>query len=195
MQQKEERPPSLFEDLKQQFNIGVGVSQIFSKPVQVWLHRPGTWGDRFANYQLVIGFIAMWAFGPLCFAQDSQCGMTVFCLLTTAMLLVHRLAGHWNRRAIAQTHSHYSGTPWLPGDEMRVKTKLEPLLLICVGPVVIGFYPPLGTYLLLTGIALAISMAWQAAAHNARIRSIRDSKIEQEWLMGEMKKRDQDLGS
>jgi hypothetical protein len=176
-------PAQPFQETREGFRLTVGISQIVSRLLAAWLRIPGSWGERFAGFQMLLSWLFALFFAPLLFPRHSPMPMLVFWLASTALLLLHRVIGiarQWNGRVV---HRQYGGTPWFPGNEIRVKAYWEPFLVVCVGVLALSFSKPLGSYLILAGIALCLSAGWQVASDNAQIRRIRDARLEQRWLL------------
>jgi hypothetical protein len=175
-----------FQEMRSNVNMLVGLCQIIGKPMEVWLRRPGTWGDHFAGHQMVLGWLFIPVFTVVLFPQESPVPMVTFWGLTTFWLIVHRIKGWQLRRKGYRPHSRYTGCPWIPWvSEINAKCNWEPTLVMALFPVVL-FNVPLGAYFLVSGSALFLAAGWQRAADSARLRQMRDARLEQQWLMEKM---------
>jgi hypothetical protein len=184
--QNQNGPP--FQESREDFKRVVGVAQIVSGMLPVWLRRFGTWEDRYASFQMALSWIFMLLFGPLFFPHYPPRPMLIFFGLTTLLLLIHRGRGIQLRLRGYQCHSRYSGRSRIPGDEVRAKTTKEPLFVIGAGLACLAFnLVPLGAYLLIAAVCHAFSCGIQAAADNARIRAARDAMLEARWLAGRLR--------
>ena len=63
---------------------------------------------------------------------------------------------------------------------------LEPLILIIFGVALTGYNVPLGTYLVICGIALGINGAYLKAADDARLRQATDAQLDAMWMQERM---------
>jgi hypothetical protein len=185
MQENGQLKPA-FHDIRQTANAVVGLAQVLCKPAEVVLRVPGTWGERYANFQMVLGWLFLFFFPALFFRGDDPRPCWWLFAGVTAWLCVHRVAGIWRRWRGYRPHSMYSGRSGFGGNEVRAKTFLEPLLLITGGIVLLGWDRPLGTYVILSGVTLGIAGAWQVAADNAQIRAARDAQLDAAWLQERM---------
>jgi hypothetical protein len=172
--------------MRENTSLLVGAAQCVCKPVEALLRVPGTWGERYMNFQAVLGLVFCLMF-PAFYPGHDPRPMAYLALTIVCFLIIHRIAGIWRRSRGYQQHSRYSGRPWLKGkDEVGAKTTLEPLALIVIGMALLGYNLPLGAYLAICGIALWIDGAWQVAADNARLRDARDARIDAEWMQARM---------
>jgi len=184
-QQQQQKPP--FHDVRQSVNAFIGLCQIISKPMEAWLRRPGTWGDRYVNHQMLLGWLFIPLFSALLFPREPQGPMLWFMVLTALVLLVHRVRGWRLRRRGYRPHSRYMGRSWVPwASSVNAKCNWEPTLVWMLVPVTIPFCVPLGVYFLVAGSALFFAANWQRDADAARLRQMRDLKWEQLWLMERM---------
>ncbi len=181
-----QQPQQPFQQLRQDFSLFIGVCQIIGKPLEPWLRKPGTWGDRHVNHQMVMGWLFIPVFSSLMYPRESQTAVIWFWGLTLWLLLVHRIRGWWLRWRGYRPHSRYMGWSWMPGDEVNAKCRGEPLLALLSGLLLMHISKPLGMYLLLGGTALFISSRWQKAGDDAKLRQMHDVHIDEEWLMKRM---------
>ncbi|MCE9567400.1 MAG: hypothetical protein K8U57_35820 [Planctomycetes bacterium] len=106
--------------------------------------------------------------------------MLVAVAATVVMLLVHRVKGIQLRWRGYETHSQYSGEPWLKGDERRVKSTYEPALCILAGGALMTVSFGLGMYAIVGAIGLSFTAALQEEAAKSRRRRMRDAMLEQQ---------------
>jgi hypothetical protein len=161
--------------LSEQFNVLVGLGQVAAFPATAFLRRPGTWGERYAGPHGLAGVVAMFLFIGS-FGDPVALGALY---ATLAMLAVHRVAGLGRP---AETHSLYSGRPWLPGDELKVKGRAEPVLVLLAGLTVQAVSPGLGLWLVISAVGLALTHDHYRLRMAAEVRAIRDARIEGEAL-------------
>jgi hypothetical protein len=181
-QHQQDQPGDRTHDLRQSMNLLVGASQAVSSMLCPWLHRPGTAGARFYGLHAFIGWLFIPVFGGLGHPKKSLTLLLAFWGATTVLLLVNSIRGFILRRRGYWQHSRYTGRPWIPGPEYLVKCLIEPPLVIGLGVLVMQFDLPLGAYLTLAGVCLAINMAWQYLADDSRVRAQRDAQAEMEQL-------------
>jgi hypothetical protein len=167
-------PP--FQELRQRIHIVIGICHVQSQLVQVFLRVPGTWGERFAGIHMLASWVVTFFWAGL-FPGENHWPMLWFFVAATAMLLVHRVSGVWRRAHGREVHSRYPGDSWL-GDYTR-----EAVFLCIAAAVALAFNKPLGVYLAVSAFCFVVSLAWQREADQARIRNLRDMRIEQEALM------------
>ncbi len=180
--QEQQHPP--FHELRQNFGLFIGICQIIGKPLEAWLRQPGTWGERYVTHQTLLGWLFIPVFSGLLYPREPQGPVICFWWLTACLLIAHRLRGWRLRRKGYRPHSRYMGRSWLPcRSEVNAKCNWEPTLVWIAGPLLMGISIPLGVYMLVAGSALFFAAGWQNAADKARLRQIRDARLDQEWLM------------
>jgi hypothetical protein len=174
-----------FQELRDNAQVALGIAQAIASMVLFWLHRPGTMGSRYVGIQTVIGFLFLWAYAPFFFPHDSPVAMIWFASITTGLMLLHRICFAFRLGNGYLQHSQYSGTPWFRfvRSEIRMKSFVEPMLVWAPGTLLLPCSIPLGTYLMLAGVCLAIDTAYQVSARDARLQALRDSRIEQKQVM------------
>jgi hypothetical protein len=170
-------PP--FHELRQNVNALIGICQIVSRLVEVFLRVPGSWGERFASFQMLGSWVLAF-FWVAFYPQEEPRPMMWLVLAATGMLLVHRIVGVWRRRWGREVHSRY------PGDSLVGGPTRECVLLAIASVVALAFNKPLGAYLTVSSICFWVSQAWQQAADKARIRNLRDLRIDQQNVMRQM---------
>jgi hypothetical protein len=182
-QANDERPRQPFKEMRENYQLLVGFGQLWSAPVEMWLRRPGTTGDRNNGLHLVLGVFWILLFGALCNRPKETAPVVWFFCLTLLVLLIHRVAGIRRRSKGYRCHSRYTGQPWFPGRELWVKQWAEPTLILFVGIAIAWVTQPLGAYLIGAAISQVVCTNYQIAAEEARIRALRDAQIEQLYLM------------
>jgi hypothetical protein len=172
-----------FQEVRQTANALIAAAQIMGKMAEVFLRVPGTFGDRFLGLQAVFSWIILLIWGPLIFPTEDPRPMLWLWIAATVMLIIHRITGAFRKN---EEHSLYSGRPilsWFFADEIRLKGTWEPMVVVVAGIGALSFSIALGSYLVAAGIAIGIGAEWQRAADRAKVRAMRDARIEQEWLM------------
>jgi MFS family permease len=177
-------PP--FKELRQQVNIILFCAQVLSAPLRAWFTVPGTWGERFADCRMALGVIILLVGPPACFPEADNRPAFVFFVATVALLLAQRIAGVWRRRKGYRMHSQYTGRSYFSyvfSNEIEVKSRYEPGLALLVGLLLIGLSPGLGCWLIVAAFAQGLCVAWAEERDNARLRALRDQRLEQAYLM------------
>jgi len=180
------RPAQPLQEMRQAVDLGVGICQVICSIWPAWLHRPGTAGERFFGFQAFLGWIFIPIWGGLMYASEPLWLLLGFWAGTTALLLLHRIRGLARRSSGQRPHSRYTGRPWLPGNEYRIKTLVEPVLVVVLGGTTLNFDGPLGTYLILSGICYFVAGQWQRAMDDARLRAMKDARDEEMWLRSKL---------
>jgi hypothetical protein len=172
---------SPFQELRKQMNLLLALTQIISAPLEPWLRQLGTFGERYFGFHLAAG-LAVLLVGPVLFfpTTDPRPALA-FLIATLFVMAIHRLEAWKRRRKGFVCHSRYSGTPWLPGEEVKAKTVWQPFLAVLSGAAMCLFSPPLGAWMVTAGVCLALSHGFQQEADKARIRAMRDAQIEAEY--------------
>lgn len=174
-------PRRPFQGMRDQFNLVIALAQIISAPVEPWLRKAGSFGSHYFGFHLVAGLAAMLVVPALCFPTHDLSPVLGVLLATLLVLVCHRVKGAYLRRRGFVVHSRYSGTPWLPGDEITAKILWEPSLVMLAGGAMCLLSPPLGTWMFAAGFGLGLAHRYQQDADNARLRAMRDARIEAEY--------------
>lgn len=197
MQQQRDGPgwEGPFHDWRRNVNAAVWCAQVWSRPVEAWLRRPGTPGERYFDGQAALGLLWAWGFGTLAAGQgpgaEGLGWLYGFVPATCLVLLGHRVGRARLRRLGWDCHSRYSGTPWLGGaDEVRVKLNKEPALVLAAALVAAGASAPLGLYLLGAFVSLLVANEYQRQADLARVRDLKDARYDQQWLARQLRRPD-----
>jgi hypothetical protein len=150
-------------------------------PVELLLHDLRTFGVRSIGPRAVAALLLMFFFAG--FHPDENC-VPLTCLMVATILLslVAQIIAKVRQRRGALVHSRYSGRPYLvklvPLSEVTVK-RLEPLLAFGAGWIVHVFNHPLGSFLVIAAICLAIRVGIDRIGSSERALNINDSMIEQ----------------
>lgn len=177
-----------FQEMRQQVNLLVALTQIISAPVEPWLRKAGSIGERYFGFHLAMGLVAMLVLPALVFPTHDLRPVLAVLLATIFVLVCHRIKGAYLRRKGLIVHSRYSGTPFLPGDEIKAKTVWEPFLVMLAGGAMCLLSPPLGAWMIAAGVCLGFAHGYQQDAENARLRAMRDARIEAEYYAGRFRK-------
>lgn len=185
----------LIPDLARSLRFVGWAAQIWCKPVEAWLRRPGTVGSRYFDFRALLGMV--WP--PLFLAIvtsygvfDRQGVFVLVWLLTFLVFGLHRLRGWQERRRNQQCHSRYTGMSWLPGpDEVTTKCYLEPALVAVVAVAVHDISSPLSLYLLGAAVSLVIDTWYQTQVDAAAVQDLVDARLEQVWLAGQLRREEE----
>lgn len=163
------------------------IARALSASVEVFLHRVDSFGERYMGLQAGAAFLLIFFFPIFCEGHDPTAllyflGAYFFmCICVKARIQKRRRLGG------SQPHSYYSGYPLLlrsrgARHELRVKAILEPLLVWMAGAAFMTFSVPLGSYLLIAGVGLAISVNASIAAERKRALDLHDAFMEQRGI-------------
>lgn len=172
MHEQQEQQQEPFQDMRRSANMLIALAQIMCKMLEVFVRVPGTFGSRYLGFQAVFSWLLLLVWGPIFFPTEDPRPLLWVWVGATVWLLVHRIAGLFRR---TEEHSRYWGRSILP-------LHMESIGACIAGGIAMGPCPPLGTYLLCSGIALGIAMSWQDCADRAKIRAARDARLESEWF-------------
>lgn len=187
----EQQPQSLAEKAANTLGILALVARVLAVSLEPILHR--RMGKRALGMPAFVATIVIPLWGVL-FPEDDLAPLFRFWLVFIAGCALNRLFP-----ARSGTHTLYGGDPWLAFflrglrrvrgmDEAKLKGVLEPLCAIAAG---IAFYPlshALGTYLMLAGFGLSVSVSLTLAVRQARLEQLSDARIEQEQLASEFRR-------
>lgn len=183
-----------------QMERGLGVALVLlvrglCATVEVFLHKPESFGERWAGLQVIVGFLLMLAYPVVFWPGHDPAPLYGFLGAYTAMLMWVRLRTFVRHRCGGLLpHSQYSGTPRLLRLLPRFKEEtilcvVEPLLVVVMGGVVTEFNDPLGCYLLIAGFAMLASSNLNASEQAHRARRMRDARIDQQALVQTFRER------
>lgn len=160
----------------------------FAVSVEVFLHRPGTFGDRYLRGQAALAAVIILLWPALCNPSHDAEPMLIFFLLYLMFLFgIRARIGLRRRRNEPPPHSYYTGTPRLMRlvgrtPETKVKGGLEPLIVCMIGVLMLGVSPPLGGYLMMASAGLAISVGVAVEHERRRTLDLHDSFLEQRGI-------------
>lgn len=160
------------------------VVRALSCSVEVFLHKSSTFGERYIGPQAALAMLLIFLFPALCPEDNPEpmlwfLGAFFVAIAAARVGIVARV-----KRGEPGPHSMYTGTPRIHGrmSETTVKRANEPIFVIVVGAVVHELSAPLGSYLMLAGVALLVSANLTAAGERRRVLDMHDAFEEQRAL-------------
>lgn len=172
--------PGGIEGLKHNLGRGLFVCDCLAATLVVFLHRRfgRRWGGLHTAFGALLIFLFM-AFG----APHSPTPMLLFLgayIVALAGVRIERLGAEARGEL---RHTRYNGEPRLwrffpKLDEITIKSKVEPMLVMVIGFVTLSFAPPLGCYLIVSAIALGISVSQVVAYENAKAAQAVDNMLD-----------------
>jgi hypothetical protein len=168
--------------LEEKINCIIALGQIIAKPAEAFLRMPGTVGCRYFDYRAAIGTIGMF----LWIGTQNPVHATYAFYATVAMFFVHFCARRWTP---VDTHSNYTGRPWIPGDELTVKGNAEITVVGLAGFLLLYASPGAGSWLLLSALGLSTAYTYNKWRDNAIDRSMVDAVWEQGIIRDRQRRR------
>ncbi len=157
------------------------LAQTLAVSVEVILHR--RMGSRAVGLRGFAAFllIPMWM---IFFPHDNVVPLMFFWLLFILGCARQRLSSVLGDLG----HSRYTGVPslqrFLPWcSEMFLKRTVEPVLVMVTGVLFLGLSQSLGSYLIVAGVGLGMSISLGEAVEKAKVRDLFDARAEQQSLM------------
>jgi hypothetical protein len=179
--------------MRQQVNVLIGLAQILAAPLELAFRKPGTCGSKHFAGRAALGILA----APLLIGLIPGAGLQRaprheyvaagafgFCILALA---VHTSKRKEREKQGSRVHSLYTGDSIFGADPWRAKLSTEPPVAFLLGLLALTVSFGLGAYLMIGGVCLGISASASKAEHDARIRAMRDARIESEIYAGEMR--------
>lgn len=160
------------------------IARALATSVEVFLHRSDTFGDRYLGPRAAAAILIIFVY-PI-FWADADPSLLLGFLGAYMLMLLRIRAAVIRRRARGELgeHSFYSGQPTLDRftgriAETTVKGVLEPMLVCALGALVGEFDAPLGSYLVVAGVGLLVSVQLTLAAERRRVLEMHDAYMEQ----------------
>ncbi len=179
--------PSGPERLKTALGWVAFMSGALAISVEVFLHRSRSFGERYVGMQAAAVIVIVPLYSMFWEGYDLMPLMRFLGAFLLMCFLV-RLGGLVRRRRDGQgVHSRYTGYPRLMrlmprADERRVKGALEPLLVFFAGIFASPTSEPLGGYLILTSVGLAVSVQLSVGYERQRVIDMNDAYLEQRYV-------------
>lgn len=181
------------DQLKTSANALIFFSRVFAAPVEVLLHDPATFGERYLGAQAAVALVTLFSF-PAFFTRSDPTPILWFLATYVVMLFIVRIAtvSRRLRRGVTE-HSYYSGRPLLMrinkrADERSTKLAAEPMLVGITGLVVQEMNPPLGTFLVLAAVGLVVSVGTSLMIERRRALDLHDAHVEQRHIVERFRK-------
>ncbi len=170
-------------DWRAGFNVLRFAARAAALPVEVFVRRFGTWGDRHLGMAALAGllwpFLFMGLYGP-----DRGLGAVLdFWVAMAAALGLHRAAGLARRRRGEAVHSRDVGTSRFAGRPLvrsaQAAHGLEVVFALVAALLAFeGVSKPLGGFLLVSALGHCFTLCLAHQATDARLRAMRDAELE-----------------
>jgi hypothetical protein len=185
MQRNDNNGPDLgapFKEARQQMQLLVAAVQILSMPLSAFTRRFGTWGERYANHHMAMGWLAIPVF-VIFFPQADGRPILWVWFGTAYMLLLHRVRGWRMRLKGYWVPSQYFGQSRIPGDEWKAKGQWEPFLAVVAGMAACLYNPVVGTWLITAGVCQSFAVGLARDQEKAVVRAARDARAQAQYEM------------
>ena len=170
-------------DWRGAFNLLRFAARAAALPVEVFVRRWGTWGDRHLGVEALAGLAWPLLFLGL-YGPDPGLGAVAdFWAVMAAALVLHRMAGLARRRRGAVVHSRFVGVSRFEGlplvRTVQAAHGLE--IAFALAAALLAFAAvskPLGGLLLASAVGHAVTLCLAHQATDARLRAMRDAELE-----------------
>ena len=179
------QPIRPFEGIRKAVMLLAFVARTFATSVEVFLHKPGSFGERYLGLQAGAALLLIFFWPVFCQPFHDPTPMFIYAgLFVIACMLIRLRTFARRQRGGPQPHSRYNGTPELMKrfrrmDEVKVKQIVEPWVVLLTGVAFLHFSPPLGGYLILATFGLMISNTFSAEYERRRVSDMNDAYLEQ----------------
>jgi len=179
------QPTRPFEGVRKFLIVLRFAARTFATSVEVFLHKPGSFGERYLGLQALAALALIFFWPAFCEPHHDPRPMFIYAgLFFIACVLIRLRTFARQRRGGQQPHSRYNGTPELMKrfrrmDEGKVKRVVEPWVVFLTGAAFLHFSPPLGGYLMLATVGLLISNCFSAEYERRRVTGLNDAYLEQ----------------
>lgn len=165
-------------------SLGMMLCSSWATSLEVFLHKG--MGHRYHGLQAAAVLLLV-PFYSLAWSEYDLRPLMCFLGAYVVMCLVTRVDGLLRRSRGMQQHSFYSGWPRLMGqkcriDEVAFKRFVEPVFALLAGYGLRQIDPPLGTYLMIGGVCMFLTVSAGQTVERARAVDMNDAVIEQEWI-------------
>lgn len=179
------QPPSFMQQVRTATGWALLVCHSLAATWEVFLHRPGSFGERYLGPQAALAILLIPGFAIFWPEHDAS-GLLVFLFCYLVMCFFARIATILRQRAGGpQPHSYYSGAPFimrLTGrfSERSVKYMVEPMLAFVISTLMMAVSRPLGCYLLVATFGIVASNNLSISIDRERLLDLHDAAIEAE---------------
>jgi len=179
------QPTRPFEGVRKALMVLTLVARMFEAPVVVFLHRPDSFGERYLGLQSGAALLLLFFWPAFCEPFHDPTPMFIYAgLYVIACMRIRLKTFARQRRGGPQPHSRYNGTPdlgrWFRRmEEVKVKCKVEPVLVFVLGALAGIFNGPLAGFLMLASLGLLISSGFAAGYEQRRVTDMNDAYLEQ----------------
>lgn len=171
---------------------GLFVVRALAVSVEVFLHDPTTFGERYLGPQVLVTLLVMFCFPALWPNEDPE-PMLWFLGLFLILCGVARVGiTNRRRRGKPDPHSYYNGVPlllklprsrWSKVTEEDVKGYQEPALVGLVGFFLLEVNRPLSVYLMMAAVAMFLAERVSQRVTRNRLLDLQDAQLEQRSLL------------
>jgi len=170
------------QDAQNAASLFVLAAQVMAAPVEVILRT--RFGRRYHGVPAFLGLLSvpMWM---LFWPQEDYTPIFVFWGLVFLMQLRARIESLVMVAKGEIVHTRYNGYPRLARifkntNEQKIKGNIEPVLVMIVGAALLAVSEPLGSFLIVSGLSLAIVAGVIESVERNRTLSMRDAWLEQQ---------------
>lgn len=167
---------------------GVSILRALATSVEVFLHRPGTLGERYfegLHIGVAMLIIAIWP--AFCRPIHDFEWVYMFLGWFVAFCIAHKARINIRvKQGGPQPHSRYTGRPWVMSifrrmSEATAKCVVEPVLTALIGAVIAQLIsPPVGGYLMVAALGLFISNNLPNRLERRRALDMHDAFMDQQ---------------
>ncbi len=181
---QEQQPLTFAQKMQSAVNWIQFACHTFSAPVEVLL-RTG-FGQNYFGLPALFSLLLIPLWGTF-FPDCSLTPLFGFWWGYVAMMLVARIDQFRRSSRGEVEHTRYSGLSRLHrlfprASELVVKGSLEPVLVLIVGFGILAVSPPLGSYLIVAGISMMVTVRIAIMDDRRRLQELSDAAIEQRQL-------------
>jgi hypothetical protein len=155
-----------------------------SASVEVFLHQPRSFGERYLGLQAGAAMLLLLLYPAFWQGHDIEPLFVFLGAFVVMCACVGARVSERRRNGGPQPHTFYAGRPHLMRlagriDEAKVKSVIEPVLVLVVGGLIKNVNEPLGSYLLFAGVGLLISVNAMLAYERKRALDMHDAFMDQ----------------
>ncbi len=183
--------PQPTEDRIEQFKGFVSwvvfISRALAVSVEVFLHQGRTFGERYLGIRAFVALVIIFFYPIFWEGHDAQ--PLVWYLVSYIVMCggARSAVAARRRRGEAAEHSYYTGRPRVMrfargATEAQIKAVTEPFFVMIAGAIVWTMNAPLGSYLLLAGVGLRVSVNATLRQERSRVLDMNDALIDQRHI-------------